>query len=172
MDLKRATCCSEIILKQGVHFVGLTSKLNSTQELFSPAENTSFFQPCLRNSRWIWYDQILWRKMKKAVGDTVRLAWDRQLLQDTNNHYCGVLTPGICCCSVPGCPSLIRHASCVPEVVALCLPLFWHITYFPWECGHFGVTLYKRRKMDVFGCCSRLLLLTLKCAVKWHQFPL
>lgn len=103
----------------------------------------------------------------------MRLAWDWQLVQDTNNHHCEVLTPGTCCFCVPECPSLIHCTACLPDIicrknvklVAHYLPLFWHITFCPWECGHFEVTWSKWRKMDLFGCCSRPMLLTLKCAM-------
>lgn len=130
--LKWATRCTEIIPKQGVSFVVLVSDLNSAQKLFSPAKHAPFSQPCLRsgssNDDWIWYDELLWRKLKEAVGDTVRLAWDCQLLQDTNHHSWEVLTPGTCCCCVPRCPSLICSASCLPEVTCrqihlTCCPL-------------------------------------------------
>lgn len=47
--------------------------------------------------------------------------------------------------------------------------MFWHITCFQSDCGRFGMTLSKWRKMDLFGCCSRLLLLTLKCAMSVPQ---
>lgn len=42
-------------------------------------------------------------KTKEAAGDTVWQAWDCQLLQDPDKHLCEVLSPGTCCCCVPGC---------------------------------------------------------------------
>lgn len=124
--------------------------------------------------------------MKEAVGDTAWLSWNCQLLQDSNN-YCELLTPGTCCCSVPGRPSLICCASCLPEIIyrqscqtscplsasALAHHLFSHgsVTTLGW--------FYPNGEKWMFGCCGRLLLLTLKCTVSmpWcgsnphHNFP-
>lgn len=163
-----------VIPKLGVSFVvwdlpwhKICSHLLSTQPSCSQANITAVVM--LPGSGW---PNIV--KTKGAAGDTVWQAWDCQLLQDPDKHHHEVLSPGTCCCSVPGCLTNLLLLICLRlfggknvKPVALYLPLLWHIT-----CSQGTVlvlTLCKWRKLDLFGCCSTVLLLTLKYTVPVPQ---
>lgn len=126
------------------------------------------------------------KKMKEAVGDTasgLRVpappGHQQPLLWSADTCDLLLLCPRMSLWFIVLLACLRLSAGKNAKLVAPRLPLFWHITCFPWESGHFGVTLSKWRKMDLFGCCSKLLLLTLKWAmsVLWsganshHNFP-